>query len=91
MSAGIRADYSPAEVIDRAVFDVRSRSPSSRCRLGTHTRASGPVQWSGEPTAPACGISGRELKLFEDFPKGLRLRPGRRHQQAALEAPKGNV
>ena len=31
----------------------------------------------------------RQLKLFEEFPKGLRLRPGRRYQEAALEAPKG--
>src|SRR5262245_55017727 len=27
----------------------------------------------------------RQLKLFEEFPKGQRLRPGRRYQQAALE------
>jgi len=25
----------------------------------------------------------RQLKLFEDFPKGQRLRPGRRYQEAA--------
>ena len=31
----------------------------------------------------------RQLKLFEEFPKGQRLRPGRRYQQAALEAPEG--
>ena len=26
----------------------------------------------------------RELRLFETFPKGLRLRPGRRYQEAAF-------
>ena len=25
----------------------------------------------------------RQLRLFEDFPKGLRLRPGKRYQEAA--------
>jgi gamma-glutamylputrescine oxidase len=29
----------------------------------------------------------RLLKLFEDFPKGLRLRPGRRYQEAASAGP----
>jgi glycine/D-amino acid oxidase-like deaminating enzyme len=29
----------------------------------------------------------RQLKLFEEFPKGQRLRPGRRYQEAALESP----
>jgi glycine/D-amino acid oxidase-like deaminating enzyme len=29
----------------------------------------------------------RQLKLFEEFPKGQRLRPGRRYQEAALETP----
>src|SRR5262249_9687754 len=31
--------------------------------------------------------SARELRLFETFPKGLRLRPGRRYQEAAFRAP----
>jgi hypothetical protein len=26
----------------------------------------------------------RELRLFETFPKGMRLRPGRRYQEAAF-------
>jgi glycine/D-amino acid oxidase-like deaminating enzyme len=30
----------------------------------------------------------RQLKLFEDFPKGQRLRPGRRYQEAVVEAPR---
>jgi glycine/D-amino acid oxidase-like deaminating enzyme len=29
----------------------------------------------------------RELRLFETFPKGLRLRPGRRYQEAAFREP----
>ena len=29
----------------------------------------------------------RQLKLFEGFPKGMRLRPGRRYQQAASDGP----
>jgi gamma-glutamylputrescine oxidase len=33
----------------------------------------------------------RQLKLFEDFPKGQRLRPGRRYQEAAVEMPKSGV
>jgi hypothetical protein len=28
--------------------------------------------------------SAQQLRLFEDFPKGLRLRPGRRYQEAAF-------
>ena len=31
----------------------------------------------------------RQLKLFEGFPKGPRLRPGRRYQVAAVGAPPG--
>jgi hypothetical protein len=27
------------------------------------------------------------LRLFETFPKGLRLRPGRRYQEAAFREP----
>jgi hypothetical protein len=28
----------------------------------------------------------RQLRLFEGFPKGLRLRPGRRYQEAAFRS-----
>jgi hypothetical protein len=28
-----------------------------------------------------------QLRLFEEFPKGQRLRPGQRYQEAAVEAP----
>jgi hypothetical protein len=28
-----------------------------------------------------------QLRLFENFPKGLRLRPGRRYQEAAFREP----
>jgi len=33
----------------------------------------------------------QQLKLFEEFPKGQRLRPGRRYQHAALEAPESSA
>ena len=33
----------------------------------------------------------RQLKLFEGFPKGQRLRPGRRYQVAAVGAPSGGA
>ena len=32
-------------------------------------------------------VIGRQLRLFEGFPKGLRLRPGRRYQEAASTDP----
>jgi glycine/D-amino acid oxidase-like deaminating enzyme len=32
-------------------------------------------------------VNVRQLRLFEGFPKGLRLRPGRRYQEAAFIAP----
>ncbi len=31
--------------------------------------------------------NGEQLRLFENFPKGLRLRPGRRYQEAAFREP----
>jgi hypothetical protein len=31
------------------------------------------------------------LRLFENFPKGLRLRPGRRYQEAAFRDPEPPV
>ena len=31
--------------------------------------------------------NGEQLRLFENFPKGLRLRPGRRYQEAAFRDP----
>jgi glycine/D-amino acid oxidase-like deaminating enzyme len=31
--------------------------------------------------------SAQQLRLFENFPKGLRLRPGRRYQEAAFREP----
>ena len=35
--------------------------------------------------------SALQLRLFENFPKGLRLRPGRRYQEAAFRAPEPPV
>jgi hypothetical protein len=32
-----------------------------------------------------------QLRLFENFPKGLRLRPGRRYQEAAFRDPEPPV
>ena len=33
----------------------------------------------------------QQLRLFENFPKGLRLRPGRRYQEAAFRDPEPPV
>jgi glycine/D-amino acid oxidase-like deaminating enzyme len=35
--------------------------------------------------------SAQQLRLFENFPKGLRLRPGRRYQEAAFRDPESPV